>query len=178
MGDPRHVLFGSSSPEPDSSTCISPERARQISALLFAAKALANRTMATGFDPDKTHYCSICKMVWVDGVVPHSPTCEAARVEAIIAELCALPSQPIPIRKEDAQAPEPSRAEAGTSPRVDLGEATTDAQERVLACLRFCEGIPTEALQRELPLASADRRRWHEIMHLRKALPFLPAVTL
>lgn len=174
MGDPRHVLFGSSSPEPESSTLISPERARQISALLFAAKALA----AGSYLGSTERVCSRCLMQPVGGVLRHADECKVGRVEAIIAELCAAPSQPIPIRKEDAQAPEPSPVEAGTSPRVDLDEATADAQERMAACLKFCEDIPTETLRRELPLATADRRRWHEIMYLRRALPWLPAVTL
>jgi len=174
MGDPRHVLFGSSSPELESATLISPERARQISALLFASKALA----ASSYPGSTQRVCSHCLMQPVGGLLTHADTCKVGRVEGIIAELCAVPSQPIPIRKEDAQTPEPSRVEAGTSPRVDLDEAEVDAHERMVACLRFCEGIPTETLQRELPLATADRRRWHEIMYLRRALPWLPAVTL
>jgi hypothetical protein len=178
MGDPRHVQFGSSSPEPESATLISPERARKVAALLFAARDLTDRLTPSQDELAGENLCSICQMHSLHGEPKHLPTCEVGRVEWIIAELCAAPSQPIPIRKEAAESDENLRVEAGTSPRVDLDEATADAQERMAVCLKFCEGISTETLQRELPLASADRRRWHEIMYLRQALPWLPAVTL
>lgn len=178
MGDPRHVLFGSSSPEPDSATYISPERSRKIAALLFAARDLTDRLTPSRQELAGENLCAICQMHSLHGEPMHLPTCEVGRVEALIADLCALPSHPIPIRKEEAQVSEPSRAEAGTFLRVDLDEAEVDAHERMAACLRFCEGIPTETLQRELPLATGERRRWNEITYLHRALPFLSAVTL
>ena len=52
-------------------------------------------------------------------------------------------------------------------------ERSLDEVLRIAACVNFCAGISTERLERELPLASAGRRRVHEIMHLRQALPWL-----
>jgi hypothetical protein len=49
-----------------------------------------------------------------------------------------------------------------------------ETARRIYACVNFCAGIPTETLRTELPLASGDRRRFHEINHLRRALPWLP----
>lgn len=178
MGDPRHVLFGSSSPEPESEIYISSERSGKLAALLFATRDLTDRLTPSCHALAGENLCSICMMHSLHGRPVHTEKCEVGRVQVLIAELCAAPSQPIPIRKEDAQTTLPSRVEAGTSPRVDLDEAEVDAHERMAACLRFCEGIPTETLQRELPLATAERRRYNEIAYLRRALPWLPAVTL
>ena len=47
---------------------------------------------------------------------------------------------------------------------------------RAVACVNFCEGIPTDVLEKQLPLASSNRRRWEEIQHLRRALPWLPVL--
>jgi hypothetical protein len=49
-----------------------------------------------------------------------------------------------------------------------------ETARRIYACVNFCAGIDTETLRSELPLASGDRRRFHEITHLRRALPWLP----
>jgi hypothetical protein len=55
-------------------------------------------------------------------------------------------------------------------------ERAEEHARRIYAYVNFCAGISTERLQSELPLASGDRRRFEEITHLRRALPWLPMI--
>jgi hypothetical protein len=104
-------------------------------------------------------------------------------------------------RKEDAPAAESAIAEDGKPSRAEFEEPweglsgsgrhfvghedgwhlaevispsrRVETRDRIAACVNFCAGIPTERLRAELPLASAERRRFCEINFLRRALPWL-----
>jgi hypothetical protein len=114
-----------------------------------------------------------------------------------------MPAEAMPGRRkeDDAPAQELDRAEAGNLPRGEFGEpwrnvrsdrhrlhaadgyllaivygAPAEAQEygdRIVACVNFCEGIPTAALERQQPLADMSRTI-DQVIHLRRALPWLP----
>ena len=105
MGDPRHVLFGSSSPEPESSTYISPERSRKNCCAALCFKGFDRPAYAQPRDEFAgENLCSICAMHSLHGepMHLHCLPVKSVRVEAIIAELCAAQSQPIPHSKGDS----------------------------------------------------------------------------
>lgn len=115
----------------------------------------------------------------------HEASCCAGRFLDLYYAIAKLP-EPASPRKQDAEVEEagpaestpPSRGPAWIGPNQVRWDMSAEYAERLKACVVFCEGIPTEDLKRELPLASPLRRRFHEIQHLRRALPWLPAVQL
>ncbi len=164
------------------------EREALFGRLLFAAHHLAAGRISRGGEsgvPD--HFvCKEClrRSAFVAGIV-HDSICWTGVVLANIYAIAKLP-EPASPPKEDPQTDEARFAKVAASLRSVSEVAvnrvcwdmTPEEAERQNLCYQFCEGIPTEDLQRELPLASPLRRRFHEIQFLRRALPFLQAVKL
>ena len=151
-------------------------------------------------------YCDECQHAALLDKLTHAPSCRTGSVLEILACICEsrpATGRPVPNRRrEDACAADNAGLEYGepweagwtdhlTRANVislfsaegyrlaDLAGAPAEAREhaeRVAVCVNFCAGISTETLRHELPLASADRRRWSEIRHLRVALPWLPVL--
>lgn len=147
-----------------------------LTELLFASRALANIFSFPSIEGDCAR-CGFCGEVAAPGVrIAHGRRCGVERVDKILGKIfevaCADPGTwaAAGVQEQDAGVPE--------TPSNGLDEAGEESRKRVLASLSFCEGIPTEELQRQLPLASSKRRRFEEIMYLRRALSWLPAVDL
>lgn len=156
------------------------QQAGLVSELIALARAQASRAILERMDQRCRPYyrCCECLCESIGGRIPHISSCRTGRILGVIDRICAA-TQTNLNEKEEEPTVERGRAEERVpSPDQDGDELSLIAAERVLACVRFCAGIPTEELQRQLPLASNQRRRWEEVKHLYNALPWLKAVEL
>ena len=114
-----------------------------LAELIFASRDLAQENIFVSG-------CGKCMMGAHLGGLKHSVTCRTGRVLRIVGELIAT---------------------VDTKPAGDEA-ATGEDDERIDACVKFCDGIPTEILADEKPLASMTRSL-NDVIAVRRILPRL-----
>ena len=163
MGDTRPAFADASMDGSVSHVCLPQERFRLLCDAVISATVLLDLLVLRIGNEE---ICRICSGR-LTGAHGHDVHCRARLTGSILEKIGPhVAARTVPsfssLFRDGNQGVDPAES------------AERFAEDRVKACLRFCDGIETELIERQLPLASKHRQRWEEITHLRRALPWLP----